>query len=81
MTEKEKAKAGYLYNANYDSEIVNEIEKCTDLCYEYNQIKPSDEENKLLETWAKTQKLPLRSGAILDITCILEIFSTQIIIL
>ena len=33
MTEKEKAKAGYLYNANYDSEIVNEIEKCTDLCY------------------------------------------------
>ena len=46
MTEKEKAKAGYLYNANYDSEIVNEIEKCTDLCYEYNQIKPSDEENK-----------------------------------
>lgn len=46
MTEKEKAKAGYLYNANYDSEIVNEIEKCTDLCYEYNQLKPSDEENK-----------------------------------
>ena len=29
MTEKEKAKAGYLYNANYDSEIVNEIEPAT----------------------------------------------------
>ena len=44
MTEKEKAAAGYLYNANYDEEILNEISRCNDLCHEFNQIKPSDRE-------------------------------------
>lgn len=42
MTEKEKAAAGYLYNANYDKEILEDIGKCNDLCYEFNQVKPSD---------------------------------------
>lgn len=42
MTEKEKRDAGYLYNANYDAEILSEISRCNDLCYEFNQIKPSD---------------------------------------
>lgn len=42
MTEKEKAAAGYLYNPNYDKELLNEISKCSDLCHEFNQIKPSD---------------------------------------
>ncbi len=42
MTEKEKAAAGYLYNANYDEEILNEIGRCKDLCHEFNQIKLSD---------------------------------------
>lgn len=42
MTEKEKAAAGYLYNANYDKEILADISRCKDLCYEFNQIKPSD---------------------------------------
>lgn len=42
MTEKEKAAAGYLYNANYDEEIVAEIEACNDLCFAFNQLKPSD---------------------------------------
>lgn len=42
MTEKEKAAAGYLYNANYDEEILADINKCNDLCYAFNQIKPSD---------------------------------------
>ena len=42
MTEKEKAAAGYLYNANYDKEILAEINRCNDLCYEFNQLKPSD---------------------------------------
>jgi len=27
MTEKEKAQAGYLYNANYDEEILKDINK------------------------------------------------------
>jgi galactoside O-acetyltransferase len=50
MTEKEKAQAGYLYNANYDEEILKDIYKCNDLCYEFNQIRPSDREaqSKLL---------------------------------
>lgn len=42
MTEKEKAAAGYLYNANYDEEILSDIGRCNDLCYEFNKIKPSD---------------------------------------
>ena len=44
MTEKEKAQAGYLYNANYDEEILKDIYACNDLCYEFNQIRPSDRE-------------------------------------
>lgn len=42
MTEKEKAAAGYLYNANYDKEILKDIATCNDLCHEFNKIKPSD---------------------------------------
>ncbi|MCI7351436.1 MAG: sugar O-acetyltransferase [Ruminococcus sp.] len=44
MTEKEKRDRGFLYNANYDEEILNEINRCNDLCHEFNQIKPSDRE-------------------------------------
>ena len=42
MTEKEKAQAGFLYNANYDPEIIEDITRCNDLCHEFNQIRPSD---------------------------------------
>lgn len=42
MTEKEKAAAGYLYNANYDDEILADIGRCGDLCHEFNQLRPSD---------------------------------------
>ena len=50
MTEKEKAAAGYLYNANYDKEILKDIIRCKDLCYELNQLKPSEinEKDKIL---------------------------------
>lgn len=50
MTEWEKAQAGYLYDANYDKEIASERTKCADLCYEFNQCRPSDSEkqNELL---------------------------------
>ena len=37
MTEKEKAAAGYLYNANYGEEILSDISKCNDLCHAFNQ--------------------------------------------
>ncbi len=42
MTEWEKAQAGYLYDANYDKEVVEMRERCADLCYEFNNTKPSD---------------------------------------
>lgn len=50
MTEWEKAQAGYLYDANYDKEIVDARTRCADMCYEFNNCKPSDTEtqNKLL---------------------------------
>ena len=42
MTEKEKREKGFLFNANYDEEIINELNKCNDLCHQFNQIMPSD---------------------------------------
>ena len=42
MTEWEKAQASYLYDANYDKDIVDARTKCADLCYEFNHCKPSD---------------------------------------
>lgn len=42
MTEWEKAQNGYLYDANYDKDIVKKREECADLCYEFNMCKPSN---------------------------------------
>lgn len=42
MTEWEKAQNGYVYDANYDKEIVEARTRCADLCYDFNQCKPSD---------------------------------------
>ena len=42
MTEWEKAQAGYLYDANYDSDLINMRTVCADLCYEFNLCRPSD---------------------------------------
>lgn len=42
MTEWEKAQAGYLYDANYETDIIKMREKCADLCYEFNACRPSD---------------------------------------
>ncbi len=46
MTEREKAKAGYLYDANYDEALINERTLCKDLCHEFNLCKPSETEKK-----------------------------------
>lgn len=46
MTEWEKAQAGYLYDANYDAEIVEARTKCADLCYQFNNCRPSDTEGQ-----------------------------------
>lgn len=46
MNEKEKMLAGELYDANYNEELEKERLKAKDCCYEYNQIKPSNREEK-----------------------------------
>lgn len=47
MNEWDKAQAGYLYDANYDKEIIESRIKCADLCYEFNQCRPSDTEKQI----------------------------------
>ena len=47
MTEKEKMKRQMLYDANNDTELQQERKVAKDLCYEYNQLRPSDEENQM----------------------------------
>jgi acetyltransferase-like isoleucine patch superfamily enzyme len=51
LSEKQKAAAGQLYDANYDQELINEIIVCKDLCFDYNSLRPSDMEvrNTLLK--------------------------------
>lgn len=46
MTEKEKCNAGQLYNANYDRDLLKERVKCKDLCFQFNQLLPSNEEEQ-----------------------------------
>lgn len=42
MTEKEKMQKQMLYDANYDTELICEREKAKDLCYDFNNLRPSD---------------------------------------
>ncbi|ASA20177.1 sugar O-acetyltransferase [Paenibacillus donghaensis] len=59
MNEKEKAKKGLLYDANYDASLIKERTWAQDICYEYNQIRPSNmnERKTLIEKLiAKTGK-------------------------
>lgn len=46
MNEKEKMLSGELYDANYNKELENERLQAKDLCYEYNNIKPSNIEER-----------------------------------
>lgn len=41
MTEKEKAQKGYLYDANNDVALIKERTLCLDLCFQYNELRPS----------------------------------------
>ena len=45
-TEKMKMKAGKLYDANYDEELLAERAACADLTYELNQLRPSKAEER-----------------------------------
>ena len=46
MSEKEKMLAGMIYDANYDSELLEERSRAKELCHEYNLLHPSDEEGQ-----------------------------------
>lgn len=42
MTEKEKCGVGMLYDANNDEELIAERQVCKEMCYDYNQVRPTD---------------------------------------
>lgn len=46
MTEKEKAAEGLLYDANYDTALIEERIVCKSICYEYNQLHPAKLEHR-----------------------------------
>ncbi len=46
MTEREKAAAGFLYDANYDRELAELRAKCMNLCWEYNALRPTETEQQ-----------------------------------
>lgn len=46
MSEKEKALAGLLYNGAFDEELLNDRNRCKELCSEYNKLKPSQMEER-----------------------------------
>lgn len=45
-SEKEKARDGELYDANYDPQLIAERDACKDLCFEYNNLPPSKKEDR-----------------------------------
>lgn len=50
MTEKEKMLQGLIYDANYDSQLIAERLECKELCRDYNDLRPKDNDgrNRLL---------------------------------
>lgn len=52
MSEKAKMLAGELYDANYNKDLIEDRNTIKDKCFEYNNIKPSDIENrkKIMQT-------------------------------
>lgn len=46
MTEKEKMKQQKLYDANYDKNLLRDRQIAKDLCYDFNQLRPSDEKKQ-----------------------------------
>lgn len=58
-SEKEKVRAGELYDAAYDPTLIAERDWCKEVCFEYNQLPPSkkDERNDLIrKLFGKTGK-------------------------
>lgn len=84
MTEREKMGQGLLYDANYDTELLKARENCKDLCFSYNQLKPSQisEQEKLIRRlFGKTGKrfyITAHSGVTTDAILRLGKISTPI---
>lgn len=58
MTEKEKMLNQMMYNGGVDEELAQERMKCKDLCYEFNNIHPSqieEQKKKIKEIVGKTK--------------------------
>lgn len=43
MTEKEKMRYGMLYDANYDTALIEERLVCKEMCHDYNLLRPREE--------------------------------------
>lgn len=59
MTEKEKMLTQKLYDANYDKELLKDRTACKELCYDYNNLRPSQtaEQDALIrKLFGKTKK-------------------------
>ena len=41
MTEKEKMQRQLLYDANYDTDLLQERMTAKELCYDFNHLRPS----------------------------------------
>lgn len=57
ISEKEKAAQGKLYDANYDPQLIEERCLCKELCYRYNNTRPTETEerkNIIKELFGKT---------------------------
>ena len=62
LTEREKCELGMLYDANYSEETVKLRLKCQELCYDFNQIRPSDlkkQEEQIRKIVGKCGKSPV----------------------
>ena len=46
MTEKEKMLNQKMYDANYDKELIEERKKAKELCFQFNNTHPSDDEKQ-----------------------------------
>lgn len=46
VSEKDKMLQGVLYDANFDKTLLEERAKCKDLCFEFNNLRPTDAENQ-----------------------------------
>lgn len=47
MTEKEKMQSQMLYDANYNKELLDERTAAKELCYSFNQLRPSNEQEQI----------------------------------